>query len=119
MNERIERIKKRIEKEYVFDEEGDVVVSMQADLVWSIEQLIQLEDEKAKTQQQNERMRDWFAKRTGLGSNRLLSVYMNAIDTRLNEYETLKGENEALKKENLAVYKKIDKLDALLTGEQG
>ena len=45
IKERIRRIKYRIEKEYVFDEVGDVGVSMQADLVWTIEALAKLEEE--------------------------------------------------------------------------
>ncbi len=35
--ERIEQIKKRIAKAYVFDEVGSIVVAMENDLVWAIE----------------------------------------------------------------------------------
>ena len=42
VDERIKRIEYRMEKEYVFDEAGDVVVSMQADLVWVLKELASL-----------------------------------------------------------------------------
>ena len=45
INERIERIKKRIKKEYVFDEAGGVVIDMKNDLIWAVKAVAQLEAE--------------------------------------------------------------------------
>jgi len=42
VNRRIERIKTRIEKEYVFDETSGVVIDMKADLIWAIKVFAQI-----------------------------------------------------------------------------
>ncbi|MCK5548585.1 MAG: hypothetical protein KAI64_06195 [Thermoplasmata archaeon] len=93
VDERIKRIEYRMEKEYVFDEAGDVVVSMQADLVWVLKEHASLIHE--------------------------ISVLRQLLDDKdgtlaLETIEQQEGENVSLRAENEAVMMAANSLLGLI-----